>query len=150
MKKFWFIILVIASLSFTQTKKVLLLDKNGNPVPLPQDKIILLNFMAYTCGYCMAEIPTIKKVLQEKEFKDKVVVIAFALDGKENNFKDKDFPIYANNPKNQVIFPIMGTPTTYIINSSGKKLAIIYGALTEENLRKYLREAISKNASGRI
>lgn len=145
-----YLILILFTFSFGQQKKPILLDKSGNPVFLPENKIILLNFIAYSCGHCMAEIPTIKKVLKDPEFKDKVVVIAFAIDGKENNLKDKDFSIYANNPKNQVIFPIMGTPTTYIISPNGKKLAVIYGALTEENLRRYLREAISKSASGRI
>lgn len=149
MKKVFFLVLMLFSLSFSK-EKTLLLDKFSNPVPLPSDKLIILNFMAYSCGHCMAEIPTIKKVLKEKEFEGKFIVIAFALDGKDNNFKDKDFPIYANNPKNQVLFPIFGTPTTYIINPSGKKLAVVYGALTEENLRKYLREALSKSASGRI
>ncbi|WP_297888598.1 TlpA disulfide reductase family protein [Sulfurihydrogenibium sp.] len=150
MRKIVFFVLMIVYLSFAESKKVILLDKSGNPVYLPENKIVLVNFMAYRCGHCMAEIPVIKKVLKETDFKDKVVVIAFAIDGKENNFKDKDFPIYANNPKNQVIFPIMGTPTTYILSPSGKKLAVIYGAFTEENLRKYLKEAISKSASGRI
>ncbi len=150
MRKIILLVFLIFTFSFGVEKKVVILDKFGNPISLPENKIILLNFMAYSCGHCMAEIPTIKKVLKEKEFKDRVVVIAFAVDGKENNLKDKDFPIYANNPKNQVVFPIMGTPTTYIVNSSGKKLALIYGSLTEENLRKYLQDAISKSASGRI
>ncbi|WP_084609399.1 TlpA family protein disulfide reductase [Sulfurihydrogenibium subterraneum] len=149
MRKVIFLVLILF-LTASGKEKTLLLDKFSNPVPLPSDKLIILNFMAYSCGHCMAEIPTIKKVLKEKEFEGRFVVIAFALDGKENNFKDRDFPIYANNPKNQVIFPIFGTPTTYIITPSGKKLAVIYGALTEENIRKYLREALSKSASGRI
>lgn len=124
-------------------KDIYLLDKNGNKIELPKDKIIIINFMAYSCGHCMAEIPIFKKVLKKEEFKDKFYIVAFAIDGKENNFKDKDFPIYANNPKNQVIFPIFGTPTTYIIKN-GKKINVIYGAITEENLIKFLRESLKK------
>lgn len=137
------LVILIIGLSFGSSN-VKLYDKFGKEIPLPQDKIIILNFMAYSCGHCMAEIPIFKKVLKEPEFKDKFVIYGFAIDGKENNFQDKDFPIYANNPKNNVLFPTMGTPTTYIISPSGRKLQIIYGAVTEENLRKFLRESIKK------
>lgn len=148
MRKVLFILFLIANLS--QAKEILK-DKFGNPINLPKDKIILINFIAYSCGHCMAEIPIIKKILKEDEFKNKVIVIAFAIDGKENNFKDKEYPIYANHPENQVRFPIFGTPTSYIITAEGKKLAVIYGSLTEKNLREYLREALKKvgNAPGR-
>ena len=143
------IMLILASKSFA---KDILKDKFGSPVKLPEDKLIVVNFMAYSCGHCMAEIPTIKKVLKDPEFKDKFIVIAFAIDGKQNDFKDNNYPIYANHPENQVRFPILGTPTTYIITPTGKKLITIYGALTEENFRKYLIEALKKNKSapGRI
>lgn len=143
------VVLILASKSFA---KDILKDKFGNPVKLPENKLIVLNFMAYSCGHCMAEIPTIKKVLREPEFKNNFVVIAFAIDGKQNDFKDPEFPIYANHPENQVRFPILGTPTTYIITPNGRKLITIYGALTEENFRKYLKEALKKvqGAPGRI
>ena len=123
------VVLILASKSFA---KDMLKDKFGNPVKLPENKLIVLNFMAYSCGHCMAEIPIIKKVSREPEFKNNFVVIAFAIDGKQNDFKDPEFPIYANHPENQVRFPILGTPTTYIITPNGKKLITIYGALTEE------------------
>jgi thiol-disulfide isomerase/thioredoxin len=146
------IVLVMLILAFKSFAQDILKDKFGNPVKLPENKLIVLNFVAYSCGYCMAEIPTIKKVLREPEFKNNFVVIAFAMDGKQNNFKDPEFPIYANHPENQVRFPILGTPTTYIITPNGKKLITIYGALTEENFRKYLKEALKKvqSAPGRI
>ncbi|MEZ0324225.1 MAG: TlpA disulfide reductase family protein [Hydrogenothermaceae bacterium] len=141
----YIILLVILIIGFSfGLSKVRLYDKSGNEVPLPQDKIIILNFMAYSCRYCMAEIPIFKKVLKEPEFKDKFVIYGFALDGKENNFQDRNFPIYANNPNNNVLFPTMGTPTTYIISPSGRKLLTIYGAVTEENLRKFLKETLKK------
>lgn len=125
-------------------KGTILVDKDGNPIPLPQDKLIIVNFMAYSCSACMEEIPVLKKVLKQPQFKDKFVLIALAIDGDKNDFSDPEFPIYANNNINQVRFPVPGTPTTYIITPKGKKLIYIIGAVKEENLKKFLRQAIGK------
>ncbi len=132
--------------SSLKTKKTnaILIDAKGNPVPLPKDKLILVNFMAYSCSACMEEIPTIKKILSLPNYKDKFKVIAFAIDSTENNLKDKEFPIYGNNKLNQVRFPVPGTPTTYIITPQGKKLVIIVGAVREDRLKNFLNEALEK------
>jgi len=37
-----------------------------------------------------------------------------------------------------------GTPTTYIIDYTGRKYAVIYGSTTEEQLKEILREAWNK------
>ncbi|WP_457641604.1 TlpA family protein disulfide reductase [Persephonella sp.] len=124
--------------------KYLLIDKNGNPVPLPEDKIIVLNFMAYSCNSCMKEIPVMKKIIQEPEFKNKFQIIAMVIDSERGDLSDPIFPIYPNHKQNFVRFPVPGTPTTYIITPKGKKLVTIYGAVTEENFRKFLREALKK------
>lgn len=144
MKFIVFIFLVLIKLSFAQSP-LKLYDKNGNKISFPKDKLIILNFMAYSCGHCMAEIPVFKKVLSKPEYADKFVIYGFAIDGKENNFKDKQFPIYSNNLKNNVVFPVMGTPTTYIVDFSGKKLEIIYGSITEKKLEQFLKESLKKH-----
>lgn len=142
--RFVFFILVV-SLHFCFAKSYLkLYDKDGKEVPFPNDRLIILNFMAYSCGHCIAEIPIFKKVLSKPEYADKFVLYAFAIDGKENNLKDKQFPIYSNNPKNNVIFPVIGTPTTYIVDPSGKKLEIIYGSVTEKSLEEFLKSSLKK------
>lgn len=121
-----------------------LLDRSGKEIPLDKSRLTIINFMAYSCGHCMAEIPIFKKVLSKPQFKERFVIYGFALDGKENNFKDKEFTIYANNPKNNVIFPVLGTPTTYIVSPEGKKLHVIYGSVTEESLERFLNESLRK------
>lgn len=125
-------------------KEVIIVDYEGNIIPLPENKITILNFMAYSCSACIEEIPILKKVLKEEKYKDKFYLIGIAIDSKKNNFSDKEFPIYSNNKINQIRFPVPGTPTTYIITPKGKKLVIIYGAITENNLRKFLNEALEK------
>ncbi len=156
MKKFiqlflYSLLIFIIACQKTEEKKVskipkdaIVIDYEGNKIPLPEDKIIILNFMAYSCSSCMEEIPILKKVLSEDKYKDKFYLIGLAIDSKKNDFSDKEFPIYSNNRLNQVRFPVPGTPTTYIITPKGKKLVIIYGAVTEENLRKFLDEALTK------
>lgn len=143
--KFVFILIFLSfTVGYSKTA-VKLYDKNGNEIPLSKDKLTILNFMAYSCGHCMAEIPIFKKVLSKPEYRDKFLVYAFALDGKENNLKDATFPIYANNPRNNVIFPVMGTPTTYIVDHTGKKLQIIYGSITEKSLDNFLKQSLEKH-----
>ena len=156
MKSLLFVLLfLVAFISFScknkDKKKIsrlpndaIVVDYEGKVIPLPKDKIIILNFMAYSCSSCMEEIPILKKVLKEEKYKDKFYLIGIAIDSQKNDFSDKEFPIYSNNKINQVRFPVPGTPTTYIITPKGKKLVIIYGAVTEENLRKFLDEALKK------
>lgn len=151
MKKILVFLLVFFLLGCQEEKKKtivkndsLLIDINGNPIPLPKDKLIILNFLAYSCSSCMKEIPILKKVLKEPEFKDKFQIIGIVIDSKKGDFSDPDFPIYPGHNQNFVRFPVPGTPTTYIITPNGKKLVIIYGAVTEKNLRKFLNQALEK------
>lgn len=138
------LILLLLLVSRFAEARVKLYDKNGAEVNLPQDRLIILNFMAYSCGHCMAEIPVFKKVLAKPKYKERFAIYGFAVDGKENNLKDPYFPIYTNNPRNNVVFPLMGTPTTYIIDPRGKKLEIIYGSITEKSLEDFLSKSLEK------
>ncbi len=152
--RFFLILVVFAFIGFSCQKeekaekkdiyKYILVDKNSNPIPLPEDKLIVVNFLAYSCSSCMRELPVIKKVLREKDFKEKFRFIGIVIDSDKGDFSDPDFPIYPGHKQNFVRFPVPGTPTTYIITPKGRKLVIIYGAVTEENLRKFLKQAIEK------
>ncbi len=130
--------------NISQYAKYLLVDKSGKEIPIPEDKLIFLNFMAYSCTSCMKELPIIKKVLKEKPYKDRFVFIGCVIDTNKNDLSDPEFPMYACSRANFVRFPVPGTPTTYIITPKGKKLVVIFGAVTEENLRKFLNQAIKK------
>jgi len=121
-----------------------LLDKEGNPIPLDENKIIVVNFLSYSCVSCMKELPVFKQVLSEEKYKDKFQFVGIVLDSSEGDFSDKNFPIYPNNNRNFVRFKVNGTPTTYIILPNGRKLIVIYGAITPKSLRKFLDEALRK------
>ena len=127
--------------------KSILLSADGKPIPLPKNKLIFVNFLAYSCTSCMKEMPIIKKVLSEPKYKNKFQFIGIVIDSNEGDFSDPNFPIYPGDKRNFVRFPVRGTPTTYIITPKGKKLLVIFGAVTEENLRKFLDQAIQKAES---
>ncbi|MDQ7055607.1 MAG: TlpA disulfide reductase family protein [Persephonella sp.] len=122
----------------------ILLDKSGKPVPLSENRLIVLNFMAYSCSSCMEEIPVMKKVIKEEPFRGRFQIIGMVIDSDKGDLSDPLFPICPNHKHNFVRFPVPGTPTTYIITPEGKKLVIIYGAVTEENFRKFLLQALEK------
>ena len=124
--------------------RYILIDKSSNPIPLPKNKLIVVNFLAYSCGTCMKELPVIKKVLKEKDFTEKFQFIGIVIDSDKGDFSDPVFPIYPGHKQNFVRFPVPGTPTTYIITPKGKKLVIIYGAVTEGSFRNFLNQAIEK------
>lgn len=85
-----------------------------------------------------------KKVLRNPEFKNKFYLVGLVIDTNKNDLSDKEFPTYANNKINFIKFPVPGTLTTYIITPKGKKLVYIFGAVTEKNFEKFLKEALKK------
>ena len=127
-----------------ELSKYILVDKNGKPIPLPKDKLIVVNFLAYSCVSCMKEIPEMKKVISLPEYKNKFQIIGIVIDSSKGDLSDPLFPIYPNHNANFVRFPVRGTPTTYIITPEGKKLVSIIGAVNEESFKKFLNEALKK------
>ena len=127
-----------------ELSKYILVDKEGNPIPLPKDKLIVVNFLAYSCVSCMKEIPEMKKVVLMPQYRDKFQIIGIVIDSSKGDLTDPTFPIYTNHNANLVRFPVRGTPTTYIITPKGKKFVVIIGAVNEESFKKFLDEALEK------
>lgn len=127
-----------------ELSKYILVDKEGNPIPLPKDKLIIVNFLAYSCISCMREIPEMKKVISLPEYRNKFQIIGMVIDSSKGDLSDPLFPIYPSHNANFVRFPVRGTPTTYIITPKGKKLVVIIGAVNEKSFKKFLNEALEK------
>ncbi len=127
-----------------ELSKYILVDKDGNPIPLPKDKLIIVNFLAYSCISCMREIPEMKKVISLPEYRNKFKIIGIVIDSSKGDLSDPLFPIYTSHNANFVRFPVRGTPTTYIITPKGKKLVVIIGAVNEKSFKKFLNEALEK------
>lgn len=109
-------------------------------------KGVMLNFWATFCKPCEAEMPYMEKLYPE--YKDKgIEIVAVSLDSTElvvDRFIDKynlTFPI-PFDVKDQVreLYNVGPIPSTLFINSEGKIVKKVEGALTLEKLEGYLQQ----------
>lgn len=106
-------------------------------------KWVLVNFWATWCPPCLAEMPDLQKLHEQR--KD-LVVIGIAMDYKDPkyvlSFADDllvTFPIVLGDPKIAAqIGRISGLPTTYLYNPQGKLAANNVGALTYQAVERYI------------
>jgi peroxiredoxin len=127
-------------------------DQDGKMIQLAdfKGKFVLLDFWASWCAPCRAENPNLKKAYIN--FKPKGLEV-FAVSIDENNgreawlkaIKDDDLPwVHAADLKGwrneaAVLYGVRGVPQNYLIDPSGKIVAI---NLKEENLHKVLAELV--------
>ena len=118
-------------------------DMNGNNVKLSdyKGKIVILNFWAVWCKYCVQEMPDLNELNKELE-KDKDVVI-LAVDAQEDKTTVKNF-LDSNNITLKVLldsdgaitqtYGITGFPTTFVVNRDGSIYTSIIGATNKAAL----------------
>lgn len=109
---------------------LLLKDSRDQPIDIPKDKIVVMDFWFIGCGACMDEFPEFQKVYNS--FKDNKSVQFFSVDvptsrdEKNNPFtylsnKGYSFPMLVSvdkqiNKKMQIV----GFPTIFILNTKGE------------------------------
>ena len=106
-------------------------DLNGNPISLQdyREKTILLDFWAVWCGFCIDEMPNLKKVYDT--YKDQGFdIIGVSLDDKETELRDyireNDIQwrqIYTGGKRDDPLlqqYNITGIPTQWLIDREGK------------------------------
>ncbi|HLQ73741.1 MAG TPA: thiol-disulfide oxidoreductase ResA [Bacillota bacterium] len=109
-------------------------------------KGVMLNFWATYCPPCEAEMPYMEELYPE--YKEKgVEIIAVSLDATElvvHRFIDKydlTFPIpHDTTGKVMDLYKVGPIPSTFFIDSEGKIVDKVDGALTLEKLEGYLQE----------
>ena len=123
-----------------QNKQVNLDDLKGN--------LILLNFWATWCAPCKEEMPSLDKLLTDKNL-DNLKIFPINV-GKDNLkkaskfFEDldiKNLKIYFDNPTTLAkTFNLRGVPTTILINKDGFEFARIVGSIdfNNQNFIKWL------------
>jgi peroxiredoxin len=109
-------------------------------------KIVLVNFWATSCGICMAEMPDL--VAAYRQFRDRgfeVIAIAMHYDEPElvRGYATKQalpFPVvFDKDGKLAREFDQVGaTPTTFIIDRSGKRISKTLGIINFDKLRAFL------------
>ena len=125
-------------------------------------KVVVINFWATWCGYCVEEMPAFEKVY--KEFgsnKKDVIILGVAGPKTKQNLNnvdvEKDKIILFLN-KNKITYPtlmdetgksfndykVRALPMTYVINKDGYLEGFVSGAITAEQLRKAVNETLKK------
>lgn len=120
-------------------------DLDGNTVSLSdyKGKKVFLNFFATWCPPCRGEMPDIEKIYESK--KDDLVILAVNVG--EDSKTVKDF-ISKNKYKFKVLldtkneasqsYNISSIPVSYFIDRSGNIVSKQVGAMSKEDMQKYI------------
>ncbi|HWQ04752.1 MAG TPA: TlpA disulfide reductase family protein [Longilinea sp.] len=123
-------------------------DLNGETVRLDDfhGKVVVVNFWATWCIPCREEMPLLQQFSVEN-FQD-VVVLGIDLDEPRDLVASYtkqfqiDFPVLLDaGSKVADRYFIHGFPTTIVVDTDGKIMAIHIGKLTQENLMEFMEQA---------
>ena len=143
---------------------LILYDQYGKKHSLEdyKGKVVVINFWATWCGYCVQEMPGFEKIYKEfGENKKDVIFLGVAgpkssenpgnIDVKKEDIikflkaKKITYPILMDEKGNSFQeYGIRFFPTSFIINKKGFLEGYIGGAISEDQLRKALNETLKK------
>lgn len=118
-------------------------DLQGNKASLSdwQGKTVLINFWSETCGACIAEL----RILQQwaEKYPNQVQLVAMNIDGEKADTqaivtkRQLTLPIFKDQMKiTAERYQLVGTPTSFVIDPSGKVIYKFEGLLPEEELQR--------------
>ena len=125
-------------------------------------KVVVINFWATWCGYCVEEMPEFEKVYKEfgSNKKDVIILGVAGPKSKENSNNvdvEKDKIISFLKKKNTTYPTLMDEvgksfdeygvkyfPTTYVINKKGYLEGFVNGAISGEQLKNAINETLKK------
>ena len=118
-------------------------DLQGNKASLSdwQGKTVLINFWSETCGACIAELRTLQQ--WEETYPNQVQLVAMNIDGEKADTqaivtkRQLTLPIFKDQMKiTAERYQLVGTPTSFVIDPSGKVIYKFEGLLPEEELQR--------------
>ena len=118
-------------------------DLQGNKASLSdwQGKTVLINFWSETCGACIAELRTLQQWAEKSP--NQVQLIAMNIDGEKADTqaivtkRQLTLPIFKDQMKiTAERYQLVGTPTSFVIDPSGKVIYKFEGLLPEEELQR--------------
>ena len=143
---------------------IVLYDQYGKKHSLEEYKgqVVVINFWATWCGYCVRELPEFEKVYKEFGSNKKDVVILGVAGPKTkenpNNVDVEKDKIISFLKKKNVTYPTLMDeagksfddygvkyfPTTYVINKNGYLEGFVNGAISGEQLKNAINETLKK------
>jgi len=143
---------------------IVLYDQYGKKHNLEEykGKVVVINFWATWCGYCVQELPEFEKVYKEFGSNKKDVIILGVAGPKTkenpNNVDVEKDKIISFLKKKNVTYPtlmdeagksfddygIKYFPTTYVINKNGYLEGFVNGAISGEQLKNAINETLKK------
>ena len=176
MKRKLIIVLMFALMSFSlfaaKTNKkedvkvpnIVLQDQYGKKHNLAdyKGKVVVINFWATWCGYCVRELPDFEKVYKELGSNAKDVIIIGVAGPKskqnQNNVDVSKEEITAFLKKKNITYPtlmdetgksfddykVRALPMTYVINKDGYLEGFVSGAITADQLKKAVNDTLKK------
>ena len=131
-------------------------DLNGNDVKLSdyKGKIVILNFWAVWCKYCLVEMPDFNELNKELEKENEVVILA--INSQESPNKVKEYLSSSNIDLKVLLdqdgavtqtYGITGFPTTFFIDKDGTLVTYISGMTDKKTLLEYISKIKSQEAS---
>ena len=166
-----FIIMSFSAFAAKSNKKedvkmpnIVLYDQYGKKHSLEEykGKVVVINFWATWCGYCVQELPEFEKVYKEFGSNKKDVIILGVAGPKTkenpNNVDVEKDKIISFLKKKNVTYPtlmdeagksfddygIKYFPTTYVINKNGYLEGFVNGAISGEQLKNAINETLKK------
>ena len=166
-----FIIMSFSAFAVKSNKKedvkmpnIVLYDQYGKKHNIEEykGKVVVINFWATWCGYCVQEMPEFEKVYKEFGSNKKDVIILGVAGPKskenQNNVDVEKDKVISFLKKKNIIYPslmdetgksfddykVRALPMTYVINKDGYLEGFVSGAITAEQLRKAVNETLKK------
>ena len=118
-------------------------DLQGNKASLSdwQGKTVLINFWSETCGACIAELRTLQQWAEK--YPNQVQLVAMNIDSEKADTqaivtkRQLTLPIFKDQMKiTAERYQLVGTPTSFVIDPSGKVIYKFEGLLPEEELQR--------------
>ena len=118
-------------------------DLQGNKASLSdwQGKTVLINFWSETCGACITELKTLQQWAEK--YPNQVQLVAMNIDGEKADTqaivtkRQLTLPIFKDQMKiTAERYQLVGTPTSFVIDPSGKVIYKFEGLLPEEELQR--------------
>ena len=166
-----FIIMSFSAFAVKSNKKedvkmpnIVLYDQYGKKHNIEEykGKVVVINFWATWCGYCVQEMPEFEKVYKEFGSNKKDVIILGVAGPKskenQNNVDVEKDKVISFLKKKNITYPslmdetgksfddykVRALPMTYVINKNGYLEGFVNGAITDEQLRKAINETLKK------